>query len=300
MPVPQLDLDAVRRRLGRVGVWLGPLGTLPAAREREAVARIEELGYPTLWITESSKEIFAHASLVLGATERLVVGSGIANIWLRSPEAAASGANVLGESFPDRFVLGLGIGHAKFLPDYYRSPLATSREYLERMGAYEPNGPLPASPVPWVVAALRPKMLELARDRANGSHPYFVPAEHTALAREALGPDSLLLPEVAVVLDADATSARATARQYMALYLQLPNYTNNLKALGYTDQDLAGGGSDRLVDAVVPWGDVETIRRRVLEHLDAGADHVAIQPIDYSGKLGIADLAELAPALIGA
>ena len=158
---------------------------------------------------------------------------------------------------------------------------------------------MPPAPVPWLIAALRPKMLELAVTKAQGTHPYFVPVEHTEIARRTMGPAPLLAPEVAVVLDADPTTARATARGYMKLYLGLPNYTGNLLELGFDESDLADGGSDRLVDAVVPWGTVDTIRRRVQEHLDAGADHVCIQPLTGGQGIGLQQLQELAPALIG-
>jgi probable F420-dependent oxidoreductase len=292
------DLAAVRARLGRVGVWLGPLGALPADREREAITRIEELGYSTLWVTESAKEAFAHAGLALAASSTLTIATGIANVWAREPETAVSGANTLAEAYDGRFVLGIGIGHAKFV-ERYTKPLQTMRDYVDRMHESTLHSPEPESPVPWLIAALGPKMLELAGTRTQGSHPYFVPVEHTARARELLGEHPVLAPEVAVVLDPDASTARATARRYMALYLRLPNYTNNLRTLGFTDDDLAGGGGDRLVDAIVPWGSAESIRRRVEEHFAAGADHVCIQPLDYSGAVGIPALAELAPVLVG-
>ena len=177
------------------------------------------------------------------------------------------------------------------------------RDYLDRMLAAAAESTTPI-PVPWLIAALRPKMLELAATKAQGSHPYFVPVEHTVVARAALGDGPVLAPEIAVVLDPDPTTARATARRYTAGYLQLPNYTNNLRALGFTDDDLAGAGSDRLVDAIVAWGDVEAIARRVREHLDAGADHVCVQPLDYSSSTGgrylpLEHLRQLAPALLG-
>jgi probable F420-dependent oxidoreductase len=298
-----VDRDAVRARLGRVGAWLGPLGRLSAARERDVAQEIEALGYPALWITESNKEIFAHSSVVLGATSTLTIASGIANVWAREPETLASGADVLNDAYDGRFVLGIGIGHANMVARYDK-PLATMRGYLDRMLDHAGGRPTPSTPVPWLIAALRPKMLELAATKAQGSHPYFVPVEHTVDARAALGPDALLAPELAVVLDTDPTTARATARRYMATYLGLANYTNNLRTLGYTDDDLAGGGSDRLVDAVIAWGDVDAIKRRVDEHLDAGADHVCVQPLDYSDPadgryVPLEHLTELAPALLG-
>jgi probable F420-dependent oxidoreductase len=293
-----VDLSLARNRLGRIGVWLSALGPLPAQAEREQVQRIEQLGYPSLWITESQKEAFAHAGLVLASTSTLTVATGIANIWAREPETAVSGADALADAYDGRFILGIGIGHSRFT-DRYQRPLATTRDYLDRMLSATGNGPQPASPVPWLVAALRPKMLELAATRAQGSHPYLVPPEHTVIARAALGPEALLTPELTVVLDPDPVTARATARTFLALYLTLANYTNNLLALGFTDDDLASGGSDRLVDAVVAWGDEESIKRRVEEHLAAGADHVCIQPIARDRRFPSWELEELAPALLG-
>ncbi|MDP9219747.1 MAG: LLM class F420-dependent oxidoreductase [Actinomycetota bacterium] len=293
-----VDLSLARNRLGRIGVWLSALGPLPAQDEREQVQRIEQLGYPSLWITESQKEAFAHAGLVLASTSTLTVATGIANIWAREPETAVSGADALADAYDGRFILGIGIGHSRF-NDRYQRPLATTRDYLDRMLSATGNGPQPTSPVPWLVAALRPKMLELAATRAQGSHPYLVPPEHTVIARAALGPEALLTPELTVVLDAHPVTARATARAFLALYLTLPNYTNNLLALGFTDDDLASGGSDRLVDAVVAWGDEESIKGRVEEHLAAGADHVCIQPITPDGRFPAVELDELAPALLG-
>jgi len=292
-----VDLDAARRRLGRVGVWFGALGPLPAAQEREIVARIEELGFPSLWITEFQKDAFAHAGLVLAATSRLTVATGIANVWAREPETLVSGANTLAEAYRGRFILGVGIGHARFVERYAR-PFATMRNYLAGMHAASYGGPAPATPVPWLVAALGPKMLELAAAQTQGSHPYFVPVEHTAVAREALGADLLLAPELAVVLDTDPESARAIARRHTKVYLGLPNYVNNLRALGYSEEDLAGSGSDRLVDAIVAWGDVDAINQRVQDHLAAGADHVCIQAIDYRGDIAMRTVTELAPALL--
>jgi probable F420-dependent oxidoreductase len=172
------------------------------------------------------------------------------------------------------------------------------RDYLDRMLATAEKDPKPASPVPWLVAALRPRMLELAASRAQGSHPYLGTVEHTALSREQLGANAILAPEVSVILDPDPSTARTTARRFLADYLQLPNYVNHLGALGFTEEDLTGGGSDRLVDAVVAWGSVDTIAMRVDEHLGAGADHVAIQPLTADGSFPMRELVELAPALV--
>jgi probable F420-dependent oxidoreductase len=166
------------------------------------------------------------------------------------------------------------------------------------MDAAAPEAPAVEVPVPRVLAALRPKMLALARERSDGAHPYFVPTSHTALARQALGADRLLIPEQAVVLTTDADEGRRMARAHMATYLQLPNYVNNLKHLGYTDQDISGGGSDRLVDAIVAWGNEADIAKRVTEHIDAGADHVLLQPLGSLDE-AVRQLEALAPAVLG-
>jgi probable F420-dependent oxidoreductase len=192
------------------------------------------------------------------------------------------------------------VSHApvvEFSGQQYEKPLEHMAHYLDRMDAAAPNIPRTAVPVPRLLAALRPRMLALSRDRTDGAHPYFVPVDHTPIARDILGPDKLLIPEQAVVLSDDPTEARRTARRYMAGYLGLPNYVNNLRALGYTDDDLSAEGSDRLVDAIVAWGDEGAIARRIREHLDGGADHVVIQPL---GRLDVAldQLETLAPALL--
>ena len=292
-----VDIGATRAQLGPVGVWFGALGRLPAAREREIVAQLEELGYPTVWITEFNKDAFAHAGIVLAASRSITVATGIANVWAREPDTLVTGANALAEAWDGRFVLGVGIGHASMV-QRYRRPYETMREYLAGMHAAQYGAPPPAAPVPWLLAALRPRMLELAASQTQGSHPYFVPVEHTVAARSALGPDRVLAPELAVVLDTDPETARLTARHHMKGYLELPNYRNNLLALGWPDDDLADGGSDRLVDAIVAWGDVDAIKTRVDEHLAAGADHVCIQAIDYRGDTAIRTITELAPALV--
>jgi probable F420-dependent oxidoreductase len=286
--------DALRDRLGRIGVWSVAAGRLGADDERKAVAEIERLGYPTLWLSETLKEAFAHAGLALAATERLVVATGIANIWMRRPQAMASGARVLADAYPGRFVLGLGVSHPRFVPEY-RRPLAAMREYLDELDIAG-NGPAER-----MLAALRPKMLDLAATRSGGAVPYLGPVEHTAFARQQLGPDPVLAPELAIVLETDPAKARHVARDYLRIYLELPNYLNNLRTLGYTDADFADGGSDRLVDALVGWGDVDAVVERVRAHHDAGADHIAIQPLSADGAGGgvaLDTLTTLAPALL--
>lgn len=289
-------------RIGTVGVWLGVLGWTPAAEARDAVAEIEQLGYGAIWVGEghNGKESFANAGLLLAATQRIVVATGITNIWVRDSTATVGAANALAEAYPGRFLLGLGVSHKPQVAPRgheYARPVAHMRAYLDAMDAADYAGPRPAEPPQRVLAALRPPMLELARNRADGAHPYFVPPEHTARAREIMGPAKLLAPEQAVVLETDPSLARAAARAHMTWYLTLPNYVNNLRWLGFRDDDFAGGGSDRLVDAIVAWGDEGAIRRRIQEHLDAGADHVCIQPVGAERRVGVDVLRTLAPAL---
>jgi probable F420-dependent oxidoreductase len=296
------EVGTVRQRLGPVGVWLTMSGATTIDEERAAVRRMEELGYGSLWGGEviGGREAFANTAVLLAATDRIVTGTGIANVWARQPATMEGGAATLGAAYPDRFVLGVGISHAPIVErsgQKYEKPLAHMTHYLDGMDAAVSGAPATPRPVPRVLAALRPRMLELARDRADGAHPYFVPALHSARAREALGPDKLLIPEQAVVLQTDAAEARRIARGHMTMYLQLPNYVNSLRHLGYGDDDLADGGSDRLVDAIVAWGDEEDIARRVREHLEGGADHVLLQPLGgFPEALG--QLEDLAPALL--
>jgi probable F420-dependent oxidoreductase len=300
---PASQAQALRNRLGRVGVWLGPLAQLPAGEERAALVRIEQLGYGAAWFGEApaNREAFSHAALLLAASERIVVATGIANIWARDAVATSNGANTLNEAYDGRFVLGLGVSHAPAVAvrgHEYDKPLSAMRRYLDAIDAHEHYAPRPEEAPALVLAALRPKMLELARERTAGAHPYFVPPSHTARAREILGPQPLLAPEQAVVLEADPARAREIARAHMAIYLMLPNYVNNLRDLGFHDSDFADGGRDELVDAIVAWGDEEAIVTRVREHLAAGADHVAIQACSQEPKQALAQLEALAPALL--
>jgi probable F420-dependent oxidoreductase len=270
--------------IGRIGIWTAVLDQHPAARAQEAAAELEALGYRALWFPEAvGREAFTNAALLLAGTRRLVVATGIANIWVRDATAMAAAQKTLAEAYPDRFLLGMGVSHAPLVGmrgHDYGKPLSAMRRYLDAMDAAPFVAIGPAAPPKRVIAALAPKMLALAAERAWGSHPYFVPPEHTARARAALGAGPLLAPEQAVVLETDAATARTIARGHMAMYLTLPNYVNNLKRLGFTDDDVAHGGSDRLVDAVVVWGDLEAVRRRIQAHHDAGADHVCLQALD--------------------
>jgi probable F420-dependent oxidoreductase len=297
-PTP-IDLPALKQRLGRVGVWIR--SRAGAEAERQVAVAVEQLGYGALWVGESpgSKEAFTHAAAVLSWTGRILGATGIASIWGRDAIAAANAANTLADTWPHRFVLGLGISHAPAVSARghdYGKPVTTMRAYLDAMDAAPYDPPLAERP-PRLLAALRPKMLELAKTRAQGAHPYFTTPEHTARAREVLGPEPILAPEQAVVLDTDTERARATAREYAALYLGLPNYVNNLRELGFTEDDVANGGSDALIDAVVPHGDVDVITERVRAHLDAGADHVCVQPIAPTIEQQAEHLRLLAPGL---
>jgi probable F420-dependent oxidoreductase len=300
--IEQERAQTLRDRIGRVGVWLGSIGLEPARDERTAIARIERLGYGAAWFGEgpANREALSHAGLLLGASERLVIATGIANIWARDAAAAINGANTLNEAYDERFLLGLGVSHAPIVDSRgheYARPLSAMRSYLEAIDEHAYGAPAPKDPPPVLLAALRPKMLDLAREKTAGAHPYFVPPAHTARARGILGAVPLLAPEQAVVLETDATRAREIARHHMAIYLRLPNYVNNLRALGYDEGDFAEGGSERLVDAIVAWGDEEAIAARVREHLDSGADHVAIQALAETAGAALAQLERLAPAL---
>ena len=273
---------ALAARLGRVGIWNFALQRLSGTDEHATVRAFEGLGVPAVWIPESlgSKELFAHAALLLEASERVAIASGIANIYARDPMAMANGAKALGEAFPGRFVLGVGVSHAPSVEkrgSTYGKPVETMRAYLDAMDAAQYNGPEPDPPVPLVVAALGPRMLELAAERADGAHPYFVPLDHTPIARRHLGPEPCLAVEQTAVLSTDPAEAREIGRAFARGYIDLPNYANNLRRLGWSETDLEGSGSDRLIDAVIAWGDVDAIVARIRAHLEAGADHVCVQ-----------------------
>lgn len=274
----------LRAKLGRVGIWAGPMNLLPAPEFRRTAAEIERLGFGSIWFGEAyGREAFANAAILLGATERVMVGSGIASIYARDPVTMANGGRTLAEAWPGRFVLGVGVSHAPTLEPRghrYRPPVATMRAYLDAMAAAPWRGaPADARLPPVVLAALGPRMLELAGERAAGAHPYFVPVEHTRRAREILGPGPLLVPEQAIVLAADRPAARAIADGHLTVYLRLPNYRNNLLRLGWSENDLAPPGSDALFDAIIAWGDEAAIGERVSAHLAAGADSVLLQPL---------------------
>jgi probable F420-dependent oxidoreductase len=289
--------------LGRMGLWTVQLDLQPMSRAREAAYELEELGFRTVWIPEAmTREPFTNAALLLSGTERLVVATGIVSIYGRTATTAQGAWKTLTEAFPDRFLLGLGASHQVAVENFhgtvYEKPYSTMVKYLDAMDKGLFFGSPPSVEPKRVLAALGPKMLELAAERTWGAHPYFVPVEHTSLAREVMGPDALLAPELMVVFETDPTKARETARKSATGYLGLPNYTNNLRRLGWTDDDLKDGGSDKLVDAIVAWGSLETIIGRVKDHLDAGADHVCVQVLtDDRSKLPMESWRELASAL---
>jgi probable F420-dependent oxidoreductase len=290
--------------LGSVGVWSWALQRLSAAEEGAAARELESIGYSVVWIPETlgNKEVFSHAAILLGATTRTAVASGIANIHARDPMAMANGAKALGEAYPGRFALGIGVSHAPSVATRggtYGRPVETMRAYLDAMDAATYGAPEPDPPVPLVLAALGPRMLELAAERADGAHPYFVPVEHTSFARQHLGPEPFLAVEQTAVLTTHATEGRRIGRSFAKGYLALPNYANNLRRLGWAEADLVGDGSDRLIDAVIAWGDVDAIVKRVRSHRDAGADHVCVQlRSDRSSDPALGAFRELRAALL--
>jgi probable F420-dependent oxidoreductase len=253
------------------------------------------------------RESFSNAAVLLGATERIVVASGIANVWARDAIAASSASRTLNDSFDDRFLLGLGVSHPPQVDPRgtttYLKPVAKMREYLEQIGrgAFEsPDGEADdtVEPVQTIIAALRKPMLEVARDLSLGAHPYLVPVEHTVRAREILGADPILAVEHKAIISTDPEEARARARAAIGWYLGIENYQRNLLWMGFEESDFAGGGSDRLIDALVAHGDAETVVAKLRVHHEAGADHVAIQPLGgEDDPLGTRILEELAPLL---
>ncbi len=292
------------RTLGPVGVWSWALQRMGAQEAGSTLRQIEALGFPVVWIPETvgNKEIFSHAALLLASSPRIAVASGIASIHARDPMAMANGARALAEAYPGRFVLGIGVSHATSVATRggsYGPPVETMRAYLDAMDAAQYGAPMPDPPVPVVLAALGPRMLELAAQRADGAHPYFVPVEHTSFARAHLGTEPFLAVEQTAVLTSDPAEGRRIGRAFARNYLALPNYANNLRRLGWDDADLAGDGSDRVIDAVIAWGDVDAIVERVRAHLDAGADHVCIQlRVEASSDPALGGLQELAAALL--
>ncbi|MGO9958573.1 MAG: TIGR03620 family F420-dependent LLM class oxidoreductase [Solirubrobacteraceae bacterium] len=260
--------------LGKIGVWTS-YRAIGEANAAVAARLAEELGL-VFWLGGSPQ--LPTVRPLLEATEELVVATGIVNVWQYAPERLAAEFAALDEEFPGRLLVGIGIGHPEAIGDYSR-PLATMTAFLDGLDRAQP--PLPAERR--CLAALGPKMLDLAGARSRGAHTYFVPVEHTRAARERLGPDALIATELACVLDDDPERARTTARRYAALYLGLGNYTRNLMRFGFGERDIAGGGSDELIDAVVAHGSAEQIAAVARQHFDAGADHICVQPIGVEG-----------------
>ncbi len=288
---------SIQGKIGSRGIWW-PTDVMPAPAAVEFAQQLESWGYGALWIPETfGRDPFAHAAHLLGGTTDLVVATGIANIFHRHPGAMKQAQHTLAEQSGNRFLLGMGVSHAPVVAGMrkldYSKPLTSMREYLEGMAQSPFMAPGPSETPATVIAALGPKMLELAATATDGAHPYWTTPEHTAQAKAALGPDKLLCVEQKLVLSEDPAEARATARQALAVYIGLPNYYKNWFRLGFDESDLADGGSDRLIDTLVPWGSRETIEARLAEHVDAGATHLCLQPLKPAGGMGEPDLAAL-------
>jgi probable F420-dependent oxidoreductase len=288
-------------QLGKLGVW-APMDVQTAAEGAEFARQVEAWGYSALWLPESrGRDVLVHSSWLLANTRNLIVAPGIANIYARDAMAMANGQRALAEQSGGRFLLGIGVSHPPMVAGlrghHYGKPVATMRAYLNGMALAPYVAPEPPEKPLTILAALGPRMLALSAELADGAHPYNVPPEHTAEARRILGPNKLLCPEVWVLLETDPDRARSAARQALAPYLKLDNYVNNWRRLGFGDDEMAGGGSDRFVDANVAWGSEEAIRKRIQEHWDAGADHVCVQSIqpDGSRRPDERDQAMLAP-----
>lgn len=286
-----------------IGIWTGALDNVGLSQSQELACELEELGYGAIWLPEvAGRDVMFHMGMLLAATERLVMATGIASIWARDAVTMTGGVKGLTEAFPERVLLGLGVSHHTLVEGLrghsYGKPLSAMRTYLDAMDESPYIAQRPTTPVRRVLAALGPKMIRLAAEKTDGAHNYLVPPEHTATAREILGSGPLLCPEQAVVVETDPARAREIARTHTKTYVVLPNYQNNLRRLGFDDDDFADGGSDRLIDTIVAWGDIDTISARVRAHFDAGADHVSIQAVDENPRGVPADAwRQLAPAL---
>ncbi|MGH9000146.1 MAG: LLM class F420-dependent oxidoreductase [Acidimicrobiia bacterium] len=284
--------------LSGVGVWDRWLREGDPGEVADAVAELEELGYGGLWIHDLGGDVFGALDVLLSATSRIVVGTAILNLWMHTPAEVGTGRADLVARHGGRLMLGVGVSHAPVVdaaePGRYRQPLGKTAGYLDELDSADPPVPVAER----MLAALGPKMLELARARTAGALPYLQPPEHTRRAREALGPGALLGPEQGVVLERDPGRARDAAREHLGLYWRLPNYVNSWRRLGFSEDDLRSGGSDRLVDALVAWGDEDAIRTRVLEHRDAGANQIGIQVIAPDHKVARQHWRSLAPALV--
>jgi probable F420-dependent oxidoreductase len=281
------------------GVWSSALRNGDPHEIAAAAGELESLGYSAMWIPDVGGDVFGAVENLLAATNTATIATGILNLWMHTAEETAANHSTLTAQHGDRFFVGIGVSHALLIDarieaGAYRKPLAQTRAFLDALDA----APVPLAVEDRALAALGPKMLELAATRTAGVHPYLVTPEHTHLAREAVGPGALVATEQGVVLETDADRAREIARANLANYFLLPNYTNNWKRLGFTDDEIAGSGSDRLIDALVAWGDEAAIAARVDEHRAAGASHVCIQVLtDTPRALPLEQLRRLAPAL---
>ena len=290
--------------LGKLGVWYFTEG-FSAQQTVEFAIKIEALGYSALWIPETvGRHPFALSSWLLASTSRLVVATGIANVYHREPGVTLAAQQTLAEQSDGRFMLGLGVSHKPLVEGLrgltYGKPVATMEKYLEKMNSSPYSGPAPKSKPKTVIAALGPKMLALAARSCDGAHPYFTSPDHTHMAREILGPDPLLCVEQKVVLETDPAAARSAARRAASMYLALPNYRNNWLRMGLSEDDISGQGSDRFIDATFAWGNADALKTRIQEHYDAGASHVCIQPISTRstpGSFSWETLEALAPTL---
>jgi probable F420-dependent oxidoreductase len=272
---------ALIEALGRVGIWTRQLDEQHGTVAEKAVAELEALGYPSVWIPEAvHREVISHATALLASTSSITVATGVARVHERTPHAATLAQRFLADRFPGRFVLGLGVSHPLvvegLLGQSFERPLATMRGYLDAMDSAV-GGPPDTTDAPRVLAALRPKMLGLAAERAAGAHTYLSTVEHTAWARGIVGTGAVLAPAIKVVLTADHDDPVRVARRSLKPSLRLPTYATSLLAFGFDDEDFAGDLSDRLVEALVAIGDVDAVVRRVEEHLAAGADHVCVE-----------------------
>ena len=274
-------------KIGKLGVW-ATTENMTAPEAAAFAKRVEGWGYGALWLPEAvGRNVLVHSAWLLANTTSLVVATGIANIYARDAMAMAAGQLTLAEQSGGRFLLGLGVSHAPLVEGVrghtFEKPIGKMRHYLEAMAKVQDLSPRPAERPLTLVAALGPQMLALTAELADGAHPYNVTPEHTAEARAALGPDKWLCPEQMVLLESDPAVARAAGRKILAIYLALPNYRNNLARIGFSGEDLEGGGSNRLIDALIAWGDEDAIRHRIQAHWDAGADHVCIQSVPGDG-----------------
>jgi probable F420-dependent oxidoreductase len=291
--------------IGRVGIWTGTFDAHPSARVKVAGEELESLGFKTLWIPEAvGRDPFVTAALLLGATGNLIVATGIANVYARDPMTMKACQRTLAEAFPGRFLLGLGVSSPALVQKVrhhdYDKPLSYMDNYLTAMDEAMFSAVGPKDEPPRLLAALGPKMLELAARRTLGAHPYLTTPEHTRHAREVMGPDALLAPEQMVVLETDPAKARAVGRAGVASYLRAPGYLANLKRMGFADDDWANPreATDRLVDGIVAWGDLDAVAARVRAHLDAGADHVCVQVLRPDREIPSPEWRELATALL--